>query len=207
MELKRKQWFSLLLALVLALSAFAALAEEAPAEEAEGSGNFFAKMDLTYLDGSPFDASVFEGTPIFLNIWATWCNPCLMEMPHLNELAEEYADRITIVGVHSEGMTVSPEGQLVPDEEKNTLALQLKDEMALTYPLLNPDVTLFILMTNPQSGLQVSALPATWFIDGNGFIRDVVPGYRDKEAWKAAIDAFLEHLDGELEQENATEGN
>lgn len=183
------------LMLMTVLPALGEAATDAPEEAAEQ--NFFAQMALTYLDGTPFDTSVFEGKPIFLNIWATWCSPCLMEMPHLEELAQEYADKITIVGVHSEGMMVSEGGDLVPDDEKNQVALQLKEEMALTYPLLNPDPTLFILMMSPQYGLQVSALPTTWFIDGKGFIRDVKEGYRDKEGWKDAIDTFLAHLDGE----------
>lgn len=183
------------LMLMTVLPALGEAATDAPEEAAEQ--NFFAQMALTYLDGTPFDTSVFEGKPIFLNIWATWCSPCLMEMPHLEELAQEYADKITIVGVHSEGMMVSEGGDLVPDDEKNQVALQLKEEMALTYPLLNPDPTLFILMMSPQYDLQVSALPTTWFIDGKGFIRDVKEGYRDKEGWKDAIDTFLAHLDGE----------
>lgn len=182
--------------------------EAAPAEEeAAPAEHFFAAMNLTYLDGTPFDTSVFEGTPIFLNIWATWCSPCLMEMPHLNELAEEYADKINIVGVHAEALTVTEAGELATDEEKTATALELKEEMNLTYPLLNPDITLFILMNDPQYGLQVSALPTTWFIDGDGYIRNVVPGYKDKDGWKNAIDEFLIFLEAEpVEADEQNEG-
>lgn len=205
--MKMKRLLTLLLCGLLVLGVWPALAEATPAPEPEAEteevleGNFFAAMELTYLDGTPFDASVFEGKPIFLNIWATWCSPCLMEMPHLNELAEEYKDKIHIIGVHAEGMTVTEEGELLPVEEKNTLAMQLRDEKGLTYPLLNPDITLFILMNNPQYGLQVSALPTTWFIDDQGFIRDVVPGYKDKAGWQQAIDAFLEYVETEVTDE------
>jgi len=204
MELKRKHWLSLVLALVLALSAVAALAEEAPAEEADKQANFFAQMDLTYLDGSPFDASVFEGTPIFLNIWATWCGPCIMELPLLDELAEEYKDKIHIIGLHSEGMTVTPEGKLAPNEETNLLAMGLQQEKNLTYPLLNPDVNLFVLMNNPEYGMRVSALPTTWLIDGEGFVRQIIQGARTKDAWEQVIVDFLDSL--EHESNDKTEG-
>ena len=204
MELKRKHWLSLVLALVLALSAFAALAEEAPAEEAEKQANFFAQMELTYLDGSPFDASVFDGTPIFLNIWATWCGPCIMELPLLDELATEYKDKIHIIGLHSEGMTVTPEGKLAPNEETNLLAMGLQQEKNLTYPLLNPDVNLFVLMNNPEYGMRVSALPTTWLIDGEGYVRQIIQGARTKEAWEQVIVDFLTSLD--TETEDKTEG-
>ena len=207
MELRKKQWLALLLALLLALSAFAALAEEAPAAEdaaKEASENFFVNLGLTYLDGSPFDTSVFEGKPIFLNIWATWCGPCIMELPFLNELAEEYKDKIHIIGLHSEGMTVSSEGKLVPNEETNLVAMGLQQEKNLTYPLLNPDTTLFVLMNMPEYGLQVSLLPTTWLIDGEGLVRQVIASAKTKEAWAEVIDKFLESLENEAQEK--TEG-
>lgn len=204
MELRTNKRFALLLALLMMLTAFAALAEEAPAEEATESENFFVTMDLTYLDGSPFDTSVFEGKPIFLNIWATWCGPCIMELPFLNELAETYKDRIHIIGLHSEGLTVSSEGKLVPNEDTNLLALGLQADKNLTYPLLNPDTNLFVLMNMPEYGLQVSALPTTWLVDGEGFVRQVIPGANTKEGWEEVILKFLDLLEQEAQEK--TEG-
>ena len=212
MKSNRTRLFSLLLVFCLVLTGFSAFAEaqEAepvetaqseetaqPEEMAQPSENFFANLELTYLDGTPFDASVFLGKPIFINIWATWCPPCLGEMPHLDELAKEYADKITIIGLHSEGLTVTQDGALVPDEEKNQLALQIAQEKKLSYPLVNPDQTLFVVMNNPDYGLQVAVLPTTWFVDGEGFIRRVEEGARDKDGWKAAIDEFLKFLEEE----------
>lgn len=43
---------------------------------------------LTDLDGKPVDLSAFKGRPIFLNVWATWCPPCLEEIPSIARLAE-----------------------------------------------------------------------------------------------------------------------
>lgn len=214
MKQTNKKPRTLFLALMLAFSLLlpaATLAEAAPAEDTpvveapteeaaesqEAPGNFFLTLDLTYLDGTPFDVSAFDGKPIFLNIWATWCPPCLEEMPHLEELYKEYGDRINIVGLHAEGLTVTQEGAFVPNEEKNTLALELKEEMNLTYPLINPDTNLFIIMNVPDYGLQVSVLPTTWFIDGKGTFRNVVEGYRDLEGWKQQIEGFLNLLEGE----------
>ena len=206
MKSNRTRLFSLLLVFCLALTGFSAFAEAQEAEPvetaqseetAEPSENFFANLELTYLDGTPFDASVFLGKPSFINIWATWCPPCLSEMPHLDELAKEYADVISIIGLHSEGLTVTQDGALVADEEKNQLALQIAQEKKLSYPLVNPDQTLFVVMNNPDYGLQVAVLPTTWFVDGEGFIRRVEEGARDKDGWKAAIDEFLKFLEEE----------
>ncbi len=197
-----KQALALLLALLLVLGVTGALAEAAApeAEAAEAPQNFFAAMQLTYLDGTPFDASVFDGTPVFLNIWSTWCPPCVGEMPHLNELAKEYAGKIHIIGLHSEGMTVKEGEGIVPDGEKNALALKLQQDMGLSFPLLNPDQTLFALMYDPQYGLQVEVLPTTWLIDGKGYIRDILTGSRDKAGWVQTIDGFLAKLEEEGRQ-------
>ena len=82
-----RRLFALALALLLLLPLLA-LANEAEQPETAEESNFFAAMKLTNLDGSPFDTSVFIGKPTLLNIWATWCPPCIGELPHLNELAK-----------------------------------------------------------------------------------------------------------------------
>ena len=208
--LRRYSWLSLMLALLLTLSPLGAVLAEAAAAEAEASPeaaeepvNFFAQLELVDIYGNPFDASVFNGKPAFINIWATWCNPCVTEMPHLDELAKEYADKITIVGLHSEGMTVKDQ-ELVPNEEKNEAARALAEKLGLSFPLLNPDVNLFVLMSNPSYGLQVQVLPTTWLVDGDGVIASVVPSANDKEGWKKIIDGFLNYLEENAKPSQST---
>lgn len=202
MNLTKNRLAALLLALVLTLSLGAALAETA--EEAPVSDHFFAGMKLTNLDGTPFDTSVFLGKPILLNIWATWCPPCIGEMPHLDELAKEYADKINIIGLHSEGLTVTEAGEVMPDAEKNELAMELQADLGLTFPLVNPDITLLVLMNDPQYGVNVSVLPTTWLIDSEGYIRDIITAAKDKEGWAQVIDEFL--LKMEAEEDGKNEG-
>lgn len=204
-----KRLLTLALALLFALGLPSAMAESAPADapeapEAEETApeNFFTTLELTYLDGTPFDSSVFAGKPVFLNIWATWCGPCVNEMPHLDELAREYADRITIVGLHAEGLTVSEQGEIVPNEERTQAALALQADKGLTFPLLNPDFTMFVLMNDPQYGLSVSVLPTTWLIDGEGFIRAILPSSNDKAGWARVIEEFLSNLEKEANDKN-----
>ena len=166
-NVRRYSLLSLLMALLLALSPVAALAQATQAtqvapeptpDSAEAPMNFFAQLKLHDIYGKPFDTSVFDGKPAFINIWATWCGPCVSEMPHLDELAREYADKITIIGLHSEGMTVKDQ-ELVLNEEKNEAALALAEKLGLSFPLLNPDANLFVLMNDPSYGLQVQVLP------------------------------------------------
>ncbi len=195
---------SLFLAVLLLTVLMLPVLAETPAEtapEAEDPINFFAELKLTDLKGNPFDASVFKGKPAFINIWATWCSPCISEMPHLDELAKEYADKITIIGLHAEGMNVK-DGELVPWQEKNEAAVELVEKLGLTFPIINPDQNLFALMMSPDYGLQVSAYPTTWLIDENGSVASIVPGSRDKAEWQKIIDGFLKYLeDKELEKD------
>ena len=206
--MSRYSLMSLLLALLLSLSPMSAMlaeaAPEAAPEATEEPVNFFAQLELTDIYGKPFDTSVFKGKPAFINIWATWCNPCVMEMPHLDELAKEYADKITIIGLHSEGMTVKDQ-ELVPDEEKNEAARALAEKLNLTFPLLTPDVNLFVLMNDPSYGLQVQVLPTTWLVDANGAIASVVPSANDKEGWQKVIDRFLNYLENNANPSTAEE--
>lgn len=42
-------------------------------------------------DGGPFDLTKFKGTPVLVNLWATWCAPCVKELPTIQKLDEKHA--------------------------------------------------------------------------------------------------------------------
>ena len=64
----------------------------------------FAEADmpdaiLTDPDGNTLALSDTRGTPVLLNLWATWCAPCVVEMPLLDELAGEFGDELRVITV------------------------------------------------------------------------------------------------------------
>ena len=63
--------------------------------------------DISALDGPTFRLSEFGGKVIVLNLWATWCGPCRLEIPHLVELNREYAGRVAFVGLTTEDRAAS----------------------------------------------------------------------------------------------------
>ena len=100
-------------------------------------------------DGAPFtDADLRQGKVVLVNYWASWCVPCRVEHPHLEELAK---DGVTIYGVNYK------------DKPKNALAFL--DEMGSPYARLGAD-------TAGQMALNwgVYGVPETFVIGGDGSI-------------------------------------
>ena len=91
-----KRLSALLAAALLLLSACgqaAAPAETSGAEETAPAG-ILSSFDTVDLDGNAVDQGVFsEHKLTMVNIWATYCGPCISEMPDLGILAEEYEDK------------------------------------------------------------------------------------------------------------------
>lgn len=104
--------------------------EVRPGEEA-GRGTFRATLDrshkgedapdVVFSDPSGKDVSLddYKGKPVLVNLWATWCSPCVAEMPMLDKVAQEYKARGLVV------MTVSQDtgeaGQITSFFAKNKL--------------------------------------------------------------------------------------
>ncbi len=74
----------------VAAAGVAALNEPSPA----------APFVLERLDGTPIRSSSLRGRVVVLDVWATWCGPCLTEIPRYNKLYDEYRDRaVEVIGV------------------------------------------------------------------------------------------------------------
>jgi thiol-disulfide isomerase/thioredoxin len=68
------------------------------------------ERELKDLDGGSFYLSNFRGQVFVVNLWATWCGPCRMEIPELNKIYEEYAARgVEFVGLTSESPATDAE--------------------------------------------------------------------------------------------------
>ncbi|NDF12650.1 MAG: TlpA family protein disulfide reductase [Proteobacteria bacterium] len=99
----------------------------------------------------PLRISDFKGKVVLLNFWATWCNPCVKEMPDLDKLQKDYANRGLVVITASQDM----QGMSIVDGFFSTHKLN-----NLT-PYVDKDSFAF-------SSLGLSGLPSTLLIDANG---------------------------------------
>jgi len=73
-----------------------------PAEKQETLGSKDYKWTVTDRSGNVVSLGSFEGKPIFLNFWATWCPPCIAEMPDIQDLYDNYGDQVAFLLVTDE---------------------------------------------------------------------------------------------------------
>jgi thiol-disulfide isomerase/thioredoxin len=99
------------LTLVLSVIALGACSKEEPAppQERADAGNPAGKIDrshagdllpavaLTDPNGKALNSGALSGKPVLLNLWATWCAPCVKEMPTLDALAGEYDGKVRVL--------------------------------------------------------------------------------------------------------------
>ena len=114
-----------------------------------GSGEPAHDFQLTLLDGKSLRLSDLRGNVVVLNFWASWCAPCIQEMPDFEEMWREFKDR----GVVFLGVAVS-------DVEEDSQAFA--DALGVTYQL-GLDTTGEITRE-----YRVTSLPTTLLIDRQG---------------------------------------
>ena len=150
--------------------------------ENTGSSPASIVFEAQDMEGNAVSSEIFSETKLtMVNVWATYCNPCLREMPGIGELAGEYAsDEFQIVGVISDVLEGS-------DQRTLDYAADLVEQTSADYThLLLNESLYYALLTD------VSAVPTTFFIDEDGVILDTVVGSMEKSAWEEKINELLE---------------
>jgi len=176
-----RSW-SLLLALALALgygltggitpgNLQAQLIQQAAPAPGPAVGGTALAFNLRTLDGKAVALETFRGKPLVINFFASWCDPCREEMPLINELAFKGAkDGYNVLGIAVEDSRAAVTEYARESKLLFPIALDLNSTVKRSYRIFGP--------------------PATFFIDGQGIIRDVVLGpitpERAREAMKKA---------------------
>lgn len=148
-------------------------------------------FETTDINGSSYTESIFSEYDLTLvNLFATWCTPCVSEMPELEQLYQDLKDQgVGIIGFALD--TVDSAGQT--DESAVATAQELQEKTGVTYPLLIPDST---MLNGRLSDIQ--AVPETFFVDKNGnIVGDTIIGANDYDTWKATIEEQLQKIKAE----------
>lgn len=126
-------------------------------------------------DGSSFTLSEQKGKVVLLNFWATWCGPCVGEMPAFEKLYNEYSQEVAILAINCM-------------EDKDTVDQFISDN-SYTFPIAY-DVDGAVSKKYPSDGI-----PYTLVIGKDGIVQKIYLGAKDADAqyeeYKKAIEAAL----------------
>jgi peroxiredoxin len=138
-----------------------------------------ADFALSDLDGKVVKLSDYRGRVVILDFWATWCPPCVAEIPHLNELAAKYGEKgLTVIGV-----SVDRKGKTAVEEFK------VKSPINYTVALFTPEV--YDTYQSYLSPEERGGIPFAFIIDREGIIQQHFVGYKPMEIFTEAIAPLL----------------
>lgn len=144
------------------------------------------RPDISWTTGSGKTVSLsdFQGKVVLLNYWASWCAPCLRELPSLDRLAARYnSDKFEVIALN-----VDPEGKALAEKTARSLNLT-----ALTLNL-DPELVAY-------RAIGIRAMPSTFLFDHNGVVIGVLRGGTEWDSREAEtlFDYFIqrpEYTDG-----------
>ncbi len=160
--MKRNPFVLVVVGLIVAIMLFAGVhfarrrmgLPEASATAAKGK--IAPDFSLVTLDGKPAKLSDFRGKAVLLNFWATWCDPCKIEMPWFIELQKQYGPQgLQIVGV------------AMDDADTKDIA-KFAADMHVDYPILVGNDADRENIANAYGGVQY--LPESLYLDRDGKI-------------------------------------
>lgn len=158
-------------------------ASETPEEKEPVSLGEFSMEDIY---GETYTQEMFADYRLtMVNVFATWCSPCINEIPDLETLKNEMADReVNLVGIVMD----AADGEGGADPEALEKAKTLAERLGVTYPFLVPDAGYLNGLL-----LGVRGVPTTFFVDQEGnLIGEVYVGGHSLEDWRSIVETELE---------------
>lgn len=164
-------------------------------EEEMGEGDSVGSFTTEDINGEEYTEAVFQEADLtMVNVFATWCGPCVNEIPYLAELDEKMKDK----GVQVIGIVMDAVKGTEKDEEGIKKAQILAEKTKAEYPFLLPDSG---YMNGRLSYVQ--AFPETFFVDKNGnIVGETYSGSRSLEEWEEIVNTELEGLKADQEKED-----
>ena len=135
-------------------------------------------LQFSDLEGNIFTIQNFKGKNLFINYWATWCNPCLAEMPYMAELYEKYKDEKDIIFLYLSREKLETIKNYIP-----------KDESLQQLPI-------YKIITDDEF-FATSGIPTTFIVnsDGEVIVKDLGSAFWNDES----VFKFIDNLIGKNE--------
>lgn len=130
-------------------------------------------------NGKQMSTADLKGNVIFVNLWATWCGPCIKEMPELSELSNELKDKnFKMIGLnvfHQEG---------TPDVK------DFLTQKPVSYWVVDGNDEL-VNAFEQSTGATIEGVPTTYIVDKEGKIVETIVGAQSKASFLAKINKYL----------------
>lgn len=138
--------------------------------ERSGPAPVFQGEDV--LSGETIRLEDYRGQLVLLNFWATWCGACLLELPELVDLREDYAGELEIIGIALDYSSDIVKGYLW-DENVDYPVIMSTDEIERSYG-------------------GISSTPTSFLIDEEGEIVETIIGWRPYDVLADIMDGYLD---------------
>ena len=135
-------------------------------------------LQFSDLENNIFTIQNFKGKNLFINYWATWCNPCLAEMPYMAELYEKYKDEEDIIFLYLSREKLETIKDYIP-----------KDKSLQQLPI-------YKIVTDDEF-FATSGIPTTFIVnsDGEVIVKDLGTAFWNDES----VFKFIDNLIGKNE--------
>jgi len=144
--------------LLIILTSVMLVASCSTPSEAPEIGKSAPSFQISDIDGQSVSLSDFRGKPVLLNFWATWCSPCRVEMPYIQEVYDEWSERGLVV-------------LAVNRSESPSRVERFIQYYNLSFPVL------LDMEGNAARQYNIRGIiPTTYFIDSSGVIQDIKVG-------------------------------
>ena len=133
-------------------------------------------FSLVSTDGKKVSLSDYKGRPVLVNFWATWCGPCKLEMPWLEEFSNKYKGQGLVV------LGMDEDQDMAPAEVGQTAK-----KIGVSYPILMPDKK----EETAKAYGGIDYTPETFYVDKSGKVVAVSLGAPSKDRMEALIQKVI----------------
>ena len=155
-----------------------AKAEDSKQAESDKEDKKFPEFSAKTVSGEDISSDVFKDSKLtVVNVWGSWCGPCVQEIPELQKLYESMKDKdVNVIGLAQDAGTDLDAVKEIIDKNK------------VTYQNIVPEGA------TEDFVMSLMAFPTTFFVDSDRNIVGVIQGGRNLEAFTAAVEGVLEKL-------------
>jgi thiol-disulfide isomerase/thioredoxin len=170
------RWLLALFSVGLAIAMVAQLRAESERSETLQKGDSAPNFSMPLHRGGAVSLGALRGKVVMLDFWATWCPPCVEEMPSLVRLAREFEGRgLVFIAANRDAPTTAPAAVGVFDARRV------------------PGVTAFTAFASDETtaAYRVSVLPTLYLIDRQGAVHRVFTGFTSEEKLRWELEEML----------------